>query len=124
MTCYIPGTSNGITKPCRRTALPAPGSSTDSQAANFEQLAQILASSLILAALQPAQLLNRLAESATAASAGGPLPRNITAFKQWRSIEAALMQWRVAPGCVLPMLAVFAYNQLLASYRGCAGEGG
>jgi hypothetical protein len=80
------------------------------------------ACSLILAALQPAQLLQRLAECAATAAVGGPLPRGVSPFRQWRSIEAALMQWRVGPGCVLVFLTVYAYNQLLANYRGTAGR--
>jgi len=43
------------------------------------------------------------------------LPRGVSPFRQWRSIEAALMQWRVGPGCVLAFLTVYAYNQLLAN---------
>jgi hypothetical protein len=37
-------------------------------------------------------------------------------------VEAALMGWRPnVPGSVLALLLVYAYNQLLASYRGAAG---
>ncbi|KAF6258720.1 hypothetical protein COO60DRAFT_1701205 [Scenedesmus sp. NREL 46B-D3] len=80
------------------------------------------ACSLLLAALKPAQLLQRLAAAASSVQqTGGALPRGVCSFRQWRSVEAALMGWRPnVPGSVLALLAVYAYNQLLASYRGAA----
>jgi hypothetical protein len=90
--------------------------------ANSELLLQ--ASALLLAALKPGQLLQRLAAAASAVQqTGGSLPRGVCAFRQWRSVEAALMGWRQhVPGGVLALLSVYAYNQLLASYRGAAGK--
>jgi hypothetical protein len=81
------------------------------------------ACALLLAALKPAQLLQRLAGAASAVQqTGGALPRGVCAFRQWRTVEAALMGWRPnVPGSVLALLSVYAYNQLLASYRGAAG---
>lgn len=119
---FLPaGAQNGHNTVARKAA-GAANNTTYGQASSVQQLAEALASSVILAALKPGKLLDRLAEAAGSAAAGGPLPRNTTQFKQWRSIEAALMQWRAVPGSVLAMLAVFAYNQLLASYRGAAGK--
>ncbi|KAF8066207.1 LIP1P [Scenedesmus sp. PABB004] len=89
----------------------------DSQAGAMQQLAEALACALVLAALKPAALVTRLAEHATAP--GASLPRGgLSPLRQWRSIESALMQWRQAPGCAGALLAVFSYNQLLASHRG------
>ncbi|WIA13954.1 hypothetical protein OEZ85_002523 [Tetradesmus obliquus] len=94
----------------------------DSQAANMQQLGEALACALLLAALKPGQLLQRLAGAAASVQqSGGALPRGVCAFRQWRSAEAALMGWRQhVPGSVLALLSVYAYNQLLASYRGAA----
>uniref|UniRef100_A0A383VTA8 Uncharacterized protein n=1 Tax=Tetradesmus obliquus TaxID=3088 RepID=A0A383VTA8_TETOB len=94
----------------------------DSQAANMQQLGEALACALLLAALKPGQLLQRLAGAAASVQqSGGALPRGVCAFRQWRSVEAALMGWRQhVPGSVLALLSVYAYNQLLASYRGAA----